>query len=43
MYYKDELKTRGLITTGFHLPYNPKLIYRAKEMRKNMTEAEEKL
>jgi len=43
MYYKDELKSRGLITTGFHLPYNPKLIHRAKELRKNMTEAEKKL
>ena len=43
MYYKDELKSRGLITTGFHLPYNPELIERAKELRKNMTEAEKKL
>ena len=37
------LKQRGLITTGFHLPYNPNLIERAKEMRKNPTSAEKKL
>ena len=43
MLYKDELKNRGLITTGFHLPYNPNLVSRAKEMRKNMTDAEKKL
>ena len=43
MYYKNELKSRGLISTGFHLPYNPKLIHRAKDLRKNMTEAEKKL
>lgn len=43
MYWKDELKNRGLITTGFHLPYNPKLVSRAKEQRKNMTVAEKKL
>lgn len=34
---------RSLITTGFHLPYNPKLVRRAREMRKNPTEAEKKL
>jgi very-short-patch-repair endonuclease len=43
MHWKDELKFRGLVTTGFHLPYNPKLISRAKELRKNMTDAEKKL
>ncbi len=43
MYYEDELKTRGLITTEFHLPYNPKLVSLAKELRKNMTVAEKKL
>ena len=37
------LKQRGLITTGFHLPYNPKLIERARKMRKNPTLAEKKL
>ncbi len=37
------LKQRGLITTGFHLPYNPKLIERARDMRKNPTLAEKKL
>ena len=37
------LKKRGLITTGFHLPYNPKLIERARAMRKNPTMAEKKL
>ena len=43
MYRKDEQKNRGLISTGFHLPYNPKFVFRAKELRKNMTEAEKKL
>ena len=43
MLYKNELKNRGLITTGFHLPYNASLISRAKEMRRNMTNAEKKL
>lgn len=43
MYSKDELKKRGLISTGFHLPYNPKLTVRAKELRNNMTIAEKKL
>ena len=37
------LKKRGLVTTGFHLPYNPKLIKRAKKMRNNPTLAEQKL
>jgi len=36
-------KERNLITTGFHIPYNPKLKERARELRKNMTEAESKL
>jgi very-short-patch-repair endonuclease len=43
MYTKDDLKRRGLVTTGFHLPYNPKLLERAKELRKNMTDSEKKL
>ena len=37
------LRQRGLITTGFHLPYNPKLIERANKLRKNQTLAEKKL
>ncbi len=40
---KTTLRSRGLITKGFHLPYNPKLIERARVLRKNMTEAEKKL
>ena len=39
----DDIKGRGLIKIGCHLPYNPDLIDRAKEMRKNMTAAEKKL
>jgi very-short-patch-repair endonuclease len=34
---------KNLNTGDFHLPYNPKLIDRAKELRKNMTPAEQKL
>ena len=37
------VKNRKLITTGFHLPYNPQLVDRAREMRKNPTPAEQKL
>ncbi|BAY93130.1 MULTISPECIES: endonuclease domain-containing protein [unclassified Tolypothrix] len=33
----------NLKSSDFHLPYNPKLIKRAKELRKNMTIAEKKL
>ena len=40
---KEEITRRGLIYTGFHLPYNPCLVDRAKELRKNMTPAEKKL
>ncbi|HBR74939.1 MAG TPA: endonuclease, partial [Cyanobacteria bacterium UBA11159] len=29
--------------SDFHLPYNPALVARAKELRKNMTPAEKKL
>jgi len=43
LFSKEELKEQGLITTGYHLPYNPKLVERAKELRKNMTEAEKKI
>ncbi|OUC14850.1 MAG: endonuclease [Alkalinema sp. CACIAM 70d] len=32
-----------LSTTDFHLPYNPELVFPAKEMRKNPTPAEKKL
>ena len=39
----ETLEERRLVSTGFHLPYNPDLIHRAREMRKNMTEAECKL
>jgi very-short-patch-repair endonuclease len=35
--------TKKLITTKFHLPYNPELVERAKELRKQMTIAEKKL
>lgn len=40
---EEELKKRGLAVGDFHLPYNPKLIARAKELRKNMTEPERRL
>ena len=40
---KEEIKRRGLIWKGHHLPYNPRLVQRAKELRKNMTPAEKKL
>ncbi|BCL39227.1 endonuclease domain-containing protein [Nostoc sp. MS1] len=33
----------NLNINGFHLPYNPHLVVRAKELRKNMTSAERKL
>jgi very-short-patch-repair endonuclease len=33
----------GLITHGWHLPYNPKLKERARVLRKGMTNAEKKL
>ncbi|OUL23175.1 endonuclease [Nostoc sp. T09] len=35
--------TNNLKSSDFHLPYNPKLVERAKELRKNMTTAEKKL
>ncbi len=37
------LIVKNLNTTDFHLPYNPNLIDRAKELRKNLTPAEKKL
>lgn len=42
-YDVEELKKRGLSIGDFHLPYNRKLVPRAKELRKNMTKAERKL
>ncbi len=42
-YDEEELKKRGLAVGDFHLPYNPKLIARAKELRKNMIEPERRL
>nr|WP_226577239.1 DUF559 domain-containing protein [Microseira wollei] len=37
------MASANLIDTCFHLPYNPQLVERAKELRKNMTPAEKKL
>ena len=34
---------QSLKTNGFHLPYNPSLVARAKKMRQNPTVAEKKL
>jgi very-short-patch-repair endonuclease len=39
----ESLKRRELITTGFHLPYNPDLVSLARSMRKDLTPAEKKL
>ena len=39
----EDIKRRGLIWKGHHLPYNPRLVQRAKDLRKNMTPAERKL
>jgi very-short-patch-repair endonuclease len=43
LYDKKTLQERGLVTNGYCLPYNPKLIPRANELRKNMTLMEKKL
>jgi adenine specific DNA methylase Mod/very-short-patch-repair endonuclease len=43
LFSKDELRKEGLISNGYHLPYNPKLVEKARELRKNMTEAEKKI
>ena len=44
MYFdKESVKERGLIWNGYHLPYNPDLVDRAKAMRKKMTKAEFKV
>lgn len=40
MITQEYLRDRGLIKADFCLAYNPKLIPRAKELRKNMTSAE---
>jgi len=40
---EEDIKRRGLIFVGRHLPYNQKLIDRAKILRKNMTPAERRL
>ncbi|HPW52047.1 MAG TPA: DUF559 domain-containing protein [Spirochaetota bacterium] len=37
------MRRRGLLSTGFHLPYNPDLKERSRELRKNMTDAEKKI
>jgi len=39
----EEVKERGLIWNGRHLPYNPDNVEKAKELRKNQTKAEKKL
>ena len=39
----NEGKDRGLITGDYHLPYNPKLVERARLLRQNLTTAEKKL
>ncbi|TAF02188.1 MAG: endonuclease domain-containing protein [Nostocales cyanobacterium] len=36
-------RQKNLLDSDFHLPYNQKLVERAKELRKNMTPAEKKL
>ena len=44
MYFdKKDLRKRGLIWKGNHLPYNPNLVEKAKMLRKNMTPSEQKL
>ena len=40
---REDIQKRGLVTTGHHLPYNPRLVNRAKTLRKTMTDAEKKL
>ena len=40
---KEEIRRRGLVSTGFHLPYNPDLKERSRELHKNMTDAEKKI
>ena len=40
---KQQTNSKNLVTTNYNLPYNPKLISKARELRKNMTGAEIKL
>jgi len=40
---RETLKSRGLISNGHCLPYNPGLVERARELRKQMTPSEVKL
>jgi very-short-patch-repair endonuclease len=43
-FFLDEhFKKRGLVFIGRHVPYNPRLTARARELRKNMTPTERKL
>lgn len=37
------MKKQSLLVTDFHLPYNPQLVERAKELRQKMTPSEKKL
>jgi len=39
----SESKDRKMITSIYHLPYNPRLVERARELRQNQTAAEKKL
>jgi very-short-patch-repair endonuclease len=43
LFTAEDIKRRGLIFTCRHLPYNPLLVPRAKELRKHMTPAELRL
>ncbi len=36
----EKMKSKRVIQSPYHLPYNPELVTLAKEMRKNMTRAE---
>ena len=40
---KQIARERGLVTTGFHLPYDARLLERARALRRHMTPAERKL
>jgi very-short-patch-repair endonuclease len=37
------MRRKNLLNTDFYLPYNPQLVERAKELRKNMTPVEKLL
>jgi very-short-patch-repair endonuclease len=39
----EDAARRGLVFNGRHLPYNPKLVPRSRELRNHMTQAEWKL